>query len=244
MRIQGQHEGVHERLEHIVGLALIHALRHMLVALAQDIGRLGPLLAGGDQRQCVVLDALAPQLVHLRGVRRPGFLFAVEIERLVDVEVRLLVQQLDGIGHALAAALLVAAEDHERRLDVAGLDGIVEFVAVALELGDVAGVEIAAAAVDGVQIAVEDQAGEMIVERRPAVVLVGDDVGDPARDVVLLLGGRECRGVPAGDGAATGVMAAPSRAASPTALAQTAMPVIQRERLALGLLVITVAVLL
>jgi hypothetical protein len=35
--------------------------------------------------------------------------------------------------------------------------------------------------------------------------------------------------------AAGGVMAAPSKAANPTALAQTATPVIQRERLALGL---------
>jgi hypothetical protein len=41
-----------------------------------------------------------------------------------------------------------------------------------------------------------------------------------------------------------GVMAAPKSAASPTALAQTAMPVIQRERLAHGLLVITVPDLL
>jgi hypothetical protein len=39
-------------------------------------------------------------------------------------------------------------------------------------------------------------------------------------------------------------MAAPSRAASPTALAQTAMAEIHRERLAQGLLVITVADLL
>jgi len=44
--------------------------------------------------------------------------------------------------------------------------------------------------------------------------------------------------------AAGGVMAAPNRAASPTALAQTAMPVIHRERVALSRLVITVAVLL
>jgi len=35
--------------------------------------------------------------------------------------------------------------------------------------------------------------------------------------------------------AAGGVIAAPSKAANPTALAQTAIPVIQRERLALGL---------
>jgi hypothetical protein len=39
-------------------------------------------------------------------------------------------------------------------------------------------------------------------------------------------------------------MAAPSKAAKPTAPAQTAIPEIQRERLAQGLLVITVPVLL
>jgi hypothetical protein len=39
-------------------------------------------------------------------------------------------------------------------------------------------------------------------------------------------------------------MAAPNSAAKPMALAHTAIPVIQRERLAQGLLVITVPVLL
>ena len=189
MRIERQHEGVHERLEHVLGLALIHALRDVLVALAQDVGDLGPLLAGDDERQRVVLHALAPQLVHLRGVRRPGLLLAVEVEGFVDVEVRLLLQQLDRVVHALAAALLKAAEDHECRLHVARLDGVVELVAVLLELRDVARVEIAAAAVDGVEVAVEDQAREMVVERRAPVVLAGDDVAHAARDVVLLLRG-------------------------------------------------------
>jgi hypothetical protein len=44
--------------------------------------------------------------------------------------------------------------------------------------------------------------------------------------------------------AAGGVIAAPRSAAKPTALAQTAMAVIQRERFAQGLLVITVPILL
>jgi len=47
--------------------------------------------------------------------------------------------------------LLIAAENGEGRLDVTGFDGIVELVAVLLEFGDVAGVEIASAAVDGVE---------------------------------------------------------------------------------------------
>ncbi len=229
MRIERQHEGVHERLEHIVRLALIHALGHVLVALAQDVDDFGPLLARDDKRERVVLDPLAPQFVHLRRVGGPGFFLAVEIERLVDVEIRFLAQQVDGIGHALAAALLVAAEDHESRFDIAGLDGIVEFVAIALELGDVAGVEVASGAVDRVEVAVEDQAGKMIVERRAAIVLARDDVRHAARDVVFLLGGCEIaasasRAAAAG-AAAGGVMAAPNSAASPTALAQIAMPV-------------------
>ncbi len=105
-----------------------------------------------------------------------------------------LLSKIDGVGHALAAALLIAAEDHECRLDVAGLDGIVELVAIALELRNIAGVEIAPAAVDGIEIAVEDQAREMIVERRAAIVFMGDDVGHAPRHVIFLLGGRKHRG--------------------------------------------------
>ena len=193
MRIERQHERVHERLEHILGLALVHALGHVLVALAQNVGDLGPLLARGDERQRVVLDALAPQLVHLGGVRRPRLLLPIEVEGFVDVEIRLLREQLDRVVHALAAALLEAAEDHEGRLDVARLDGIVELVAVLLELRDVARIEIAAAAVDGIEIAIEDQARETVIERCAPVVLAGDDVAHAARDVVFLLRGLENR---------------------------------------------------
>ena len=84
-----------------------------------------------------------------------------------------LLSNVDGVRHALAVALLEAREDHEGRLDVAGLDRIVELVAIALEVGDVARKEVASAAVDGVEVAVENQTRQMIVERRAAVVLAG-----------------------------------------------------------------------
>ena len=82
------------------------------------------------ERERVVLDPLAPQFVHLRRIRRPGLLLAVESERLVEIEVRLLLQELNGVLHALAAALLEAAENDERGFDVAPFDGIVELVAI------------------------------------------------------------------------------------------------------------------
>ena len=83
----------------------------------------------------------------------------------------------------------------------------------------------------------------MIVERRAPVVFAGHDIGHAAGDIVLLLRGREDAAAAAGT-AGEGVMAAPNSAARPTALAQTAMAVIQRDRLARGLLVITVPDLL
>ena len=92
----------------------------MLVTLAQHVRGLRPRLAGGDQRQLIILDALAPQLVHLGGVGRPRLLLTVEIERLVDVEIRFLGEQLDRIGHPFPAALLVTPKDYERRLHVSG----------------------------------------------------------------------------------------------------------------------------
>ena len=56
---------------------------------------------------------------------------------------------------------------------------------------------------DGVEKAVEDQAGQMIIERGTPVVLVRDDVGNAARNVAFLFGGgqgshgggRGCRGL-------------------------------------------------
>ena len=71
---------VHERLEHVVRGDLLDALCDALVALAQDVARLGPGLAGEQQRQRVVLHALAPQLVQLVDRSRPAVVRAVEAE--------------------------------------------------------------------------------------------------------------------------------------------------------------------
>ena len=87
--------------------------------------------------------------------------------------------------------MLVATEDHERRFHVARFDGVVELVAIFLEFGDVAGVKVAASAVDRIEVAIEDQARQMVIERRAPVMLARDDVADAARDVILLLGRRE-----------------------------------------------------
>ncbi len=118
-----------------------------LDAVFLGLARLGPGLAGEHQRDRVVLDPLAPQLVELGAVLGPGGLAPVELEALVQREVGFLVEHRARELHALAAARLVAVEDLERRLEPAAGDGVVELVAVAFELRDIGRQEVAARAV-------------------------------------------------------------------------------------------------
>jgi hypothetical protein len=89
VRIEDVRERVHEVLEHVVRSDLLAALQHALVALAQHVLRLGPRLVGEHQRHGVVLDALSPELIELRTIRRPGRVLAVELESFFDREIRL-----------------------------------------------------------------------------------------------------------------------------------------------------------
>ena len=163
---------------------------------------LGPGLFGEHQRHGVVLDALAPDLVQLVGRFRPRRLGAVELERLVDREVGLRLQQLQRVRDALAVAKLEAVEDREHGLELAGDDGVVELIAEALEVRDVAREEVAARAVQLLDEAIQHQRGHGIVDRRLAIVRALDHVADELADATLALGGgkilrvgsRDCLG--------------------------------------------------
>jgi hypothetical protein len=92
VRIEDVRERVHEVLEHVVARDLVRALEHALVALAQHVARVVPLLVGEPQRHDVVLDALAPELVELGARFRPRRVLAVELEVLVDREIGLVLE--------------------------------------------------------------------------------------------------------------------------------------------------------
>src|SRR5690606_40396062 len=88
------------------------------------------------------LDLLAPDLAHLLLGDGPRELGAIEEKLLVDREIRLRLEQLERVAHALACALPEKVEDLEDRLELAGLHAIVELVPVAAEARDVAREEI------------------------------------------------------------------------------------------------------
>ena len=188
VRVEGARVGVHQVLEHVLGADLVDALEHALVALAQDVGRLRPALAGQHQRQGVVLDALAPQLVHARLVGDPVGLAAVELEGLVQRPVRLGVEQRDRMVDALAVALLEAREDQVGRIHLAGADHVVELEPVGAELVDVALQEVALLAVQELQVTLVDDLGHLVIEGGAAVVLLLEDAADLARGGALLVG--------------------------------------------------------
>ncbi len=193
MRVVGARVGVHERLEHVIARHLVDALDDALVALAQDVGSLRPGLAGEDEAQAVVLHAQPPQLVHFLVVGGPGRVLAIEVEIFAQSEVRLLAELADRVGHALAIALAKAPEDRERRVERARLDALVEAQPQTLELGDVARQEVAARAVQGFQVQVEDLRGQAIVQRRPGVVRAIEVVVHATRDVAVTDGRRQVR---------------------------------------------------
>jgi hypothetical protein len=144
MRVEHVRKRVHEHFEDVVARDLLGALENALVAFLQDVAGFRPGLLGEHQRHGVVLDALAPDLVQLLGALGPRRLGAIELERFLDGEIRLGLQQLLRVVDALAVADLEAVEHREHRLELTGDDGIVQLVTVVLELGDVAGEEVAA----------------------------------------------------------------------------------------------------
>ena len=195
VRVEHVRERVHEILEHVVGRDLFGALGNALVALFQDVVRFGPGLVGEHQRQRVVLDALAPEFVQLVGRGGPRRVLAIELEplrrRLKSGSVS---THLERISHALTIALLESIENGERRLELARRDRVVEFVAVLLELRDVAGQEVAAHAIERFEIAIEHQGRHRIVDRRLPVMGALEHRADEARDFGVTLGRTEIGG--------------------------------------------------
>jgi hypothetical protein len=160
------------------------------IALGQRLPDRRHVLARELEPQHVVLDPQAPQLVELGRAGRPGRFLAVEAVRLVDGEVEIVGQQRARFGGALAHALEVQIEDLERRLQPAIAQGIVEAGAIDGEAVDVGLQEEGAIGVERLQVAVEDLAGEAVVERRRLVVeaAVAEQLRHPGRGLRLLFG--------------------------------------------------------
>src|SRR5690606_22704219 len=117
----------------------------------------------------------------------PRCLGAIELEVLVDREVRLRLEQLEGVGNTLAVALLEAIEYGEHRLEPSFYDRIIELITKAFELSDVAGKEVAARCVELLEVAIEHKRRDRIVDRRLAIMRTLDHIADELADAPMAL---------------------------------------------------------
>ena len=200
MRIVDVRVRIDECLEDVVRGDLFDALADPLVALAQDVAGLRPGLARQQQRERVVLDPLAPEFIQLVCRGRPALVAAVESEALVEREIRFCVEERNRVPQHFTVALPIAREYPEGGRGVGILDRFIELIAQALEFRDVRCQQIAAAAVQRLEVALEDLCGHVVIQRGLPVMLPVDDLRDQAHDApVALAGGQvtgrgDCRG--------------------------------------------------
>ena len=110
------------------------------------------------------------------------------------MKVGLDVEQRECVLYPLAVTFLEPVVDRERRLYATGGDRVVELVAVALELGDVAREEVAARTVEGFEVAVEHQRGHGIVDRGLAIMRALEHAADETGHLAVPLCRLEIEG--------------------------------------------------
>ncbi len=64
MRLDRLGEGIHEELEHVLGVQFVDAPLQVVVALGQGLDDRLAFLVGQHQAQVVILDPFSPQLIQ------------------------------------------------------------------------------------------------------------------------------------------------------------------------------------
>ncbi len=186
MRVVGGGVGVHQRLEHVLWRDLVQPREHTLVALAQRVGRFSPALAGQQQRDRIVFDPQAPELVDFGQIGGPVRVLAIEREALLASPVRFALEQFQRVVHALAIALLEDVEHQIGGVDLTGVNHVAELQSPAVKAGHVAGEKIAVLGIERGQKAIEHLGGEPLVDRDVAVVVLLENAGHARSERALV----------------------------------------------------------
>ena len=175
VRIVGARVRVHVNLERVFAVGLRRLLQTVLVALRQHVLDLGDLLAVQLHAEHGRFQALAPQVVEFGGGRRPRRVLALHLDRLVGVEVhrlKTLTQFGDQEFQAFFEAHLIAIEDVERGVEIAALQRIVERIPILLQRLNIGREKVRVAAIQEVDVLVEEFARRRVIERLLQIVVV------------------------------------------------------------------------
>ena len=187
MRVERVRERIHEGLEHVVALDLIHALQEPLVAFLQDLVGLFPRLLRQCEIQSVVLYAQTPYFVELLAGGGPGQLAAVELVFLVDIERGLGFQLGQREGQALTHPGAIDVEHLEHGVErlVTRPHEVIELISILLEILEVALQEIKAVAIERFDVTVEHARGQIVVDGQMVVVRLLDELRDELADLFV-----------------------------------------------------------
>ena len=191
MRIDAVGITVEEGLDHIVTIGVVEGLTQIGVALVERLADLVGLAAGQFQAHPVVAHQLAPELVEGLLVGCPGGLLAIKLKRILAGKGKdVLLEQVAGVLGALQCALLEHAVQIERRLQVAGADGVIELGVQVRELGQIVGAQVDLVEIQSLEVALIDVSGAGVVEGHALIGITGfgEDVVQQARGVALVLG--------------------------------------------------------
>ncbi len=185
MRIERVRERVHESLEHVIALDLVHAFEITAIALLQDFARVVPGLIGQREVEDVVLDPLSPYLVEFGRRHGPRRFGSVELVLLVDSEIGFDFELLECEPESFAHARTIDREDIENGIERPIPDHVVEVEAELFEVRDIAVEQVHPVAVEFLDIAIHDLRREFVINRDVQVVRLLDELGYELADILV-----------------------------------------------------------
>ena len=185
VRIVGLGQRVEEQFDLLVGILLVDVAQHPVVA-ALDQFRSGlDRMIGQFFLEQFVLDPLAPEIVGLRFVLRPGRLLPAEEDGFVRLEIHRLLEQFLDFLHPVFHPFLENGENIVGRLEVAEQDIVVERGGVfGGESVDVLLGEKEMAEIEHLEVTGEQLARDLVVQRMMSVVAFLEQTPDGEADLL------------------------------------------------------------
>ena len=194
VRLDRHHVSVDEQLIDIRGVELRRTPGDPVITLMQRLLGLLVVATRKLEREEIVLDPFAPDVVKLIRVGRPACFLSSESVGLLDLVVEAGIQQHVGGGHPLLNTLAEHLEDVERRLYVTHAQKVVETGGVNLERLHIARQKDQTVRVQTLEITFEDLGRYGIVQRRLQVVVVVHQMHDEPGCLSMLRGHHQILG--------------------------------------------------
>src|SRR3972149_2772347 len=170
--------GIDKSLEYIVGIQLVGAGTYPFITLVQSALVFILFFVCKYQIQNVIFNALPPDIIHFSIRGRPGQVTAIKNIIFILVEVKILLQQINGEGHTLINAFAIYSENLECRSYVLLVQGVIQCVPVFFKCPDITCQKITSVWIKAVKITIQDSGRQGIIQWFVLVMIAADNMSD------------------------------------------------------------------